>query len=90
MDNRSSVSSINGKIGRVSAAIFSVCILLSAVFWAAEGAGSNAGPPEQGFSIAVLPVENLSGTKAPVKDIRAGIQTAALAAGIPSACSGWL
>jgi len=71
MDNRSSVSSINGKIGRVSAAIFSVCILLSAVFWAAEGAGSNAGPPEQGFSIAVLPVENLSGTKAPVKDIRA-------------------
>jgi len=70
MDNRSSVSSIKGKIGGLGAAIFSVCLLLSGVFWATEGAGSNARPPEQRFSIAVLPVENLSGTMAPVKDIR--------------------
>ena len=70
MDNRSSVSSIKGKIGGLGAALFSVCLLLSGVFWVTEGAGSNARPPEQRFSIAVLPVENLSGTMAPVKDIR--------------------
>jgi TolB-like protein len=71
MGNRFSVPLIKGKIGRLSAAIFSVFVLLSGVFWATEGACSNARPPEERFSIAVLPVENLSGTMAPLKDIRA-------------------
>ena len=68
IDNHSSTCLRGKKIGRLSAAIFLVFILLSGYAWAEEKVQNRI---EQGkFSIAVLPVENLSGTMAPLRDIR--------------------
>jgi TolB-like protein len=68
IDNHSSTCLRGKKIGRLSAAIFLVFILLSGHAWAEEKAPNKI---EQGkFSIAVFPVENLSGTMAPLRDIR--------------------
>lgn len=70
MDSHSSSYLINRKIGRFSAAVFLIFILLSGAGQAAESRGDNVRAQEEKFSIAVLPVENLSGTMAPLKDIR--------------------
>lgn len=66
--SHSSICAIKGKIGSLSTAIFLVFILLSGYAWAEEKVQNRI---EQGkFSIAVFPVENLSGTMAPLRDIR--------------------
>ena len=70
MDSHSSSYLINRKIGRFSAAVFLIFILLSGAGQAAESRSDNVRAQEEKFSIAVLPVENLSGTMAPLKDIR--------------------
>jgi len=68
MDSHSSTYLIRRKIGGLSAAIFLVFILLSGFARAEERVQTNI---EQGkFSIAVFPVENLSGTMAPLRDVR--------------------
>ncbi len=68
MDSHSSTYLIRRKIGRLSAAIFLVFILLSGFARTEERVQNKI---EQGkFSIAVFPVENLSGTMAPLRDIR--------------------
>lgn len=55
-------------MGRLSAAVFFVFILLSGFARAEERVENKI---EQGkFSVAVFPVENLSGTMAPLRDIR--------------------
>jgi TolB-like protein len=70
IDNRSSIYLIKGKIGELSAAIFFVLILLPGYAWAIEGVSNNAHTHEGKLSIAILPIENLTGTMAPLKDIR--------------------
>ncbi len=70
MDCHSFVYLITGKMGKRSVAIFLIFVLLSGAAWAAKSGNVDAGTPSGKFSIAVLPVENLSGTMAPVKDIR--------------------
>ena len=66
--SHSSICAIKRKIGSLSTAIFLVFILLSGYAWAEEKVQNRI---EQGkFSIAVFPVENLSGTMAPLRDIR--------------------
>jgi TolB-like protein len=70
IDDRSLIYLIKGKIGRLSMPIFLVFILLSGYAWTTESVSRNAYTHEGKFSVAVLPIENLSGTMAPLKDIR--------------------
>jgi TolB-like protein len=70
MDDRSSIYLTKGKIGRLRTAIFLVFILLPGYAWTTESLSKNAPTHEGKFSIALLPIENLSGTMAPLKDIR--------------------
>src|SRR5512136_1375945 len=67
-DSHSSTSAMRGKIWGLSAAIFLVIVLLPGHAGAQEKVRNEI---QQGkFSIAVFPVENLSGTMAPLRDIR--------------------
>lgn len=67
-DSHSSTSAMRRKIWGLSAAIFLVIVLLSGHAGAQEKVRNEI---QQGkFSIAVFPVENLSGTMAPLRDIR--------------------
>jgi len=68
MDSHSSAYLLGKKIGRLSAAVFLVSVLLSGFAWAEERVQDKI--EQEKFSIAVFPVENLSGTMAPLRDIR--------------------
>ncbi len=70
IDDRSLIYLIKGKIGRLSPVIFLVLILLLGYTWAVEGVSNNTHIHEGRLSVAILPIENLSGTMAPLKDIR--------------------
>jgi TolB-like protein len=68
MGSHCSNCAIKRKIGSLGAAIFLAFILIPGYAWAEEKVQNRI---EQGkFSIAVFPVENLSGTMAPLRDIR--------------------
>ncbi len=71
LDGHSSIYLAKEKMGSLSAVVFLIFILLSGAGQAAESRSDNVRAQEEKFSIAVLPVENLSGTMAPVQDIRA-------------------
>ncbi len=70
IDDGSLVYLIKGKIGGLSPAIFLVLLLLLGCAWTRESPSKNAHTHEGRFSIAVLPIENLSGTFVPLKEIR--------------------
>jgi len=68
LDSPSSTYPMRRNMGRLSAAVFFVFILLLGFARAEERVENKI---EQGkFSVAVFPVENLSGTMAPLRDIR--------------------
>jgi TolB-like protein len=69
IDHQSLVVS-KGKNGGLRTAIFLVFILLSGCAWTTKSLSVSAHIHEGKFSIAVLPIENLSGTMAPLQDIR--------------------
>jgi hypothetical protein len=68
--NPSSIYLMKGKMGRLSTVIFLVFVLLLGKAWATEGTSKNAHTRGGKIFIAVLPFQNLSGTMAPLKEIR--------------------
>jgi len=61
---------MRGRMSGLGAIILLVFLLLSGCAWTKGSLSGDSPIREQKFSIAVLPVENLSGTMAPLKDIR--------------------